>query len=68
MSSDDDSSSEPEDESMMDPLAEPSTTYRSLKKGVIREGPEVTSDKVGNLAAGELFEVLEERVMGDGSA
>ena len=51
---------------MMDPLAEPSTTYRSLKKGVIREGPEVTSEKVGNLAPGELFEVLEERVMEDG--
>ena len=43
---------------MMDPLAEPSTTYRSLKRGVIREGADTQSAKVGNLAEGEVFEVL----------
>ena len=41
-------------------------TFRSLAAGVIREGAEGDSTKVGNLAAGEVFDVLEVRDMADG--
>ena len=49
---------------MMDPLADAASTFRSLKKGVIRSGPEGDSEKVGNLGIGEVFDVLEEVVIG----
>jgi hypothetical protein len=58
------SESEEEDESFMDEIDQlrknGAVTIRALKAGVIRAGVEPDSAKIGNLRAGEVFEILEE--------
>ena len=60
-----DTDDEPEDDSLMD---EGVVSIRALKGGVIREGVEMDSPKVGNLGKGEVFEVLERGTTAEGSA